>query len=611
MMKYKRLVCAACALLWLFFCAPALAEDATAARAEESAVLEKEEIKRYQQILIDQGYLKGRADGLFGPKSKAAVRAFQQDSDLEMTGVLDAETVRALEAQAEAVTSVKDAQRRLIDLGYLRGKADGVFGERSRAAARLFQAMNGLEATGRLDDATLEKLASGEATALPARLTGGDRGDRVIELQERLIRFGFLGGAADGSYGKMTAAAVRRFQSHLIAQGVDENLGIEPTGEATPATLALLFDADYSSYQADIAPGDEGDEVLRAEQRLVTLGYMDLAADEVFDEYAVRAAQAFILDAGVRAEALDKAAIDALYAEDAPRAERYVPHDIAEGDRGEAVREMERLLICAGMTTRMPNGRYDDDFRVAVGRLHSYLKEAGSPSERLFADDGRLSIAAQDVLRTMALDGAKDIDADSDADQVARLQRRLHTLYYLSRGNDNGSFGEKTDAALRAFQRANGLEETGRADSATRARLFSADAIENRRPYRVEVDISRQRVDVYELNGDGAYELTHEFICSTGVGNSTPRGIFLDAFPANYWHHFEKFDCWAKYSFEIEGDIMLHSVIFDEDDESTIRMNSVYALGGKASHGCIRLKVADAKWLFEHCKRGSLVILIY
>ena len=123
--------------------------------------------------------------------------------------------------------------------------------------------------------------------------------------------------------------------------------------------------------------------------------------------------------------------------------------------------------------------------------------------------------------------------------------------------------------------------------------------------------INRYITGTFELRDDGEYEQTHEFICSTGVGNSTPRGVFLNGFPANYWHHFEKFDCWAKYSFEIEGDIMFHSVIFNANDESTVRMNSVYALGSKASHGCIRLKVEDAKWLFEHCKRGKLIIVIY
>ena len=102
-----------------------------------------------------------------------------------------------------------------------------------------------------------------------------------------------------------------------------------------------------------------------------------------------------------------------------------------------------------------------------------------------------------------------------------------------------------------------------------------------------------------------------EELCSTGLGNSTPRGIYLDGGPVNVWHHFSKFDCWARYSFEIDGDRMFHSVIYSERDTDTLRESSLYGLGNKASHGCVRLAVKSAKWLFEHCAPGSFVIIIY
>jgi len=77
------------------------------------------------------------------------------------------------------------------------------------------------------------------------------------------------------------------------------------------------------------------------------------------------------------------------------------------------------------------------------------------------------------------------------------------------------------------------------------------------------------------------------------------------------WHHFSKFDCWARYSYVIEGDIMFHSVLYSERNTDTLRENSLYALGQKASHGCVRLSVKGARWIFEHCSPGSVVIVIY
>ena len=49
-----------------------------------------------QKHLINLGYYTARADGLMGPKTKAALKAFQQEFKLHITGTLTAETRRAL-----------------------------------------------------------------------------------------------------------------------------------------------------------------------------------------------------------------------------------------------------------------------------------------------------------------------------------------------------------------------------------------------------------------------------------------------------------------------------------------------------------------------------------
>ena len=101
-------------------------------------------------------------------------------------------------------------------------------------------------------------------------------------------------------------------------------------------------------------------------------------------------------------------------------------------------------------------------------------------------------------------------------------------------------------------------------------------------------------------------------MCSTGLNDATPRGIYLDGFPANIWHEFGQFsNTWARYSYEIEGNIMFHSVLFSEPDAGKMYVDTKQMLGQKASHGCIRLAVEDAKWIFENCKKGTLVIVIY
>ena len=618
----KKIWMALALLCALALIVPALAEDMPVVTdqpltGDEIPEAEQERMRQVQQMLIDMGLLNGTADGIYGPRTAEALRLFQSRNGLVASGEINEPTLALLREKSATAVEAKQIQQRLIDLGYLRGTADGIFGERSEAALKVFQSLAGLEATGSMDDATRAALFSDDARALPAKLTGGDKGDAVVALQERLKQLGFLGGRIDGSYGQATAAAVRRFQNHLIEQGVDVGLGIAATGEATPATQALLFDAGYSTYIRDIAPGDEGSEVLRVERRLAGLGYMDAEADETFDDYAAAAAAAFREACGLgEGAAVDKAVVDALFSTDAPQAERFVPHAIAKGDSGLAVRAVEDALVRGGMTVKLPCGRYNDALVSALERLHDYLSQRGDSNAALLEDAASLDVAAQQFITETWL-AAPQVGTDEAT--LERVQRRLHMLYYLSKANigrhpsgeDGGEAADPTREALFEFQRQNGLPETGEADAATRALLFSDAAVCKQLPYRVEVSIDDQRVYVYERMDSGEYELVQTFICSTGLGNLTPRGVFLDGFPVNVWHHFEKFDCWAKYSFVVEGDIMFHSVLFDKDDDKTLREGSLYALGQKASHGCIRLKVKDARWLFTNCKRGTLVILIY
>ena len=587
------------------------ADEGGAVQNGEEAALAKQRMVEAQQMLIDLGYLYGAADGIYGPMTASALTRFQEARGIEATGELDDATMQALSEAAASVGDAKALQQRLIDLGYLRGGADGAFGEKSQAALKQFQAIHGLEATGLPDDATREALFSDDARVLPRRLSGGSKGDEVIALQEKLIQYGFLAGEADGAYGMGTMAAVKRFQKHLQAQGRAETLGIEPDGEATPVTLMTLYDPDYSTYLSDLRSGETSDEALRVKRRLAGLGYMDAVPDDNLDDYAVSAAEAFRAAAGLEGSAFDRAFIDALFASDAPVAEHFVLHAIANGDEGIAVREAQEALVRGGMTVSMPDGVYGDGMARGINQLHDYLLSIGSPRAFLYEDGDALSVEAQQLLCGDLLRNLPGVFTASDTTMTKRVQRRLHTLYFLSRTGVDGDFGESTRKALREFQLANGLPETGLADTATLERLFSADAVCKVFPYRVEVSIDRQRVYVYELNEAGEYELVQTFVCSTGMGNSTPRGIFLDGGPANVWHHFSKFDVWARYSFTIEGDIMFHSVLFSEKDTSTLREGSLYALGQKASHGCVRLSVKNARWLFEHCSHGKVVIIIY
>ena len=557
---------------------------------------DEEAVREAQRCLANLGYYSGSVDGDYGKRTEKAIRAFQFQCALSETGHLDAYTYSLLKEYSSENINAKTIQQRLIDLGYLQGAADGKFGPKSESAVKIFQRVNHLDITGATDAETIIALFSDQAIALPEPLSAGDKGEDVAMLQNDLRRYGFLTEDADGEYGKSTANAVRAFQEHLNEQGIS----VEINGAATSLTLYCLYSEDYSSYLRDITPGMTDHEVERVELRLAALGYLDEAADDTFDEYAQEALWLFQRKADLDfGGAANRKTIDALFAAGAPEAEHCAPHEINTGDSGLAVRDVQNALVAGGFTIDTPDGVFGPALEKALERAADYLGEEDSPTH----------LTAETVESLQ--DGPLEFlwyNSSSDSDAL-RLQRRLYSLFYLQEDGIDGKVGGGTLSALHDFQAANGLPRSG-VDQATTSVLFSVDAIAKLYPYRVEVSIDRQEVEVWALNDKNGYDLVQTFTCSTGLHDSTPRGVYPNGHPVNRWHYFKKFNCWAQYSFKIVDDIMFHSVIYGSKNENSLRKSSQRNLGNPASHGCVRLTVEDAKWLFEHCKRGSVVIVI-
>ena len=72
-----------------------LATSAIGLQAED-----REHVKIVQQALKDRGHDPGAVDGEMGPKTKAALRDYQQKEGLKATGTADADTVARLTAWA-------------------------------------------------------------------------------------------------------------------------------------------------------------------------------------------------------------------------------------------------------------------------------------------------------------------------------------------------------------------------------------------------------------------------------------------------------------------------------------------------------------------------------
>lgn len=125
-------------------------------------------------------------------------------------------------------------------------------------------------------------------------------------------------------------------------------------------------------------------------------------------------------------------------------------------------------------------------------------------------------------------------------------------------------------------------------------------------PYLIKVNKQQNCVTIYEKDKKGKYTVpVKAMVCSTGV--TTPLGSFNTR--ANYRWKLLMDDVWGQYSTRIVGGILFHSVWYYKMDPSTLSAAQYNKLGITCSHGCIRLTVEDAKWIYDHCRVGTTVTI--
>ena len=139
---------------------------------------------------------------------------------------------------------------------------------------------------------------------------------------------------------------------------------------------------------------------------------------------------------------------------------------------------------------------------------------------------------------------------------------------------------------------------------------FGGASAEDVSPYRVDVDIVNQIVTVYENRDGGA--IVMQGLCSSGAEDATPLGNFKmpdkerDG-EREEWFHFRAFGGYARYATRIHYDVMFHSLLYNRPSESAINEQSVRDFGYPVSHGCIRMRTEDAKFIAENCPVGTRV----
>lgn len=132
--------------------------------------------------------------------------------------------------------------------------------------------------------------------------------------------------------------------------------------------------------------------------------------------------------------------------------------------------------------------------------------------------------------------------------------------------------------------------------------------------YEIEVDLNNQIVTVYRTGGRANADIARQMICSTGsnaADDATPTGVFImpevqKVDERDEWYYIGQYRLYVQYASRIVDSILFHSLPSEKKGISPTK-DSREALGTRASHGCIRLRPDDARWIAENCPPGTQV----
>ena len=127
--------------------------------------------------------------------------------------------------------------------------------------------------------------------------------------------------------------------------------------------------------------------------------------------------------------------------------------------------------------------------------------------------------------------------------------------------------------------------------------------------YYIKVNRTACTVTVYAKDGNNGYIIpVKRFACSVGLPSTpTPTGTFYTS--NKYRWHTLMGPSYGQYCTRIVGGILFHSVAGRNMTSYNLNARDYNKLGSPASHGCVRLCVRDAKWIYDNCPSGTKVTI--
>ncbi|MDD6882277.1 MAG: peptidoglycan-binding protein [Eubacteriales bacterium] len=298
--------------------------------------------------------------------------------------------------------------------------------------------------------------------------------------------------------------------------------------------VAAEDDEETDGVYNRLESGDTGEEVAKLQTRLKQLNYYTGEITGIFDSATETAVRLFEVTYGVMQTGVATPAMqNKLYAAGAPVygsdayneavASRYTT--LQRGDAGGGVRSLQERLQELGYPMMEITGTYDEETAYAVSLFYqAYDFEANDVAtvamqKELYSDGARrYKLADGDNMMDIYT-----ISVGSMGSMVIRLQTRLIQLGYLTTPV-SGNFDETTAEAVRKFQAALGLEQTGAANLELQ-QVIASDAAPTQRELET-IPETAGYVNLQEGDNGLAVRSLQQRLVDLGYASGTPNGKY-------------------------------------------------------------------------------------
>ena len=441
------------------------------------AYTEPYSVRAVQRVLNELGYPAGPVDGVMGQKTRGAIRAFQIDAGLPISGEPSRSLYESLLAARDDQFSpppvvaqpqpqplpqpvpvpqptydtqmIVDLQTELRKRGYDVPTVSGRLDTATAVAIREYQADAGMVVDGRPSFTLLANLRASGTTA-PTSMAYREQ---VRQVQALLNARGYDAGPADGVMGPKTRDSIRTYQA---------DAGLPVTGDVSAMLVADLQAAGpgtIPNYPGDYQPMDPyqpvtdlpqgGKPLVRAiETELAMLGYdVEENEDGVLQHKSREALRKFQRDAGltVSTSEVSPQVLAAIRSGQAAPgsvlAQRYIA--------------IEQHLAQKGYPVGIVDGVIDSQTRAAI---KSFQRDAGTP---------QAGYPTADLLNQLASSNIRPVTSTAMILEIEReLQRRRYSV-----GPVDGVIDLRTQFGIESYQRHAGLPVTGEATGALLAHM--------------------------------------------------------------------------------------------------------------------------------------------